>query len=264
MPDKSKYIIYHMYFELPDIDDIEYYLNALYKGSFHYISHDFRSDEQRLLRERNALSSFMTGTLKNPFILRYLFAPRFNTIKEIKSESGINWYQTNLNDEQKEAVEKAMASTGLFLLQGPPGTGKTQVISEIVYQALTRGQKVVISSETHKAIETVLERLPKTSEIRPLRLISDSNSKSDANEYGPANFPEMLARDIVNDLDYAFATKFDSRKKISTLHSDIELLKQSIDEYTNKCSTAAFELQRLKLLNSKKKSDKQCFVSICQ
>ena len=252
MPDKSKYIIYHMYFELPDIDDLEYYLNALYKDSFHYISHDFRSDEQRLLRERNALSSFMTGTLKNPFILRYLFAPRLNTIKSKKTESDIHWYQTNLNDEQKEAVEKAMASTGLFLLQGPPGTGKTQVISEIVYQALKSGQKVVISSETHKAIETVLERLPKTSEIRPLRLISDSNSKSDSNEYGPANFPEMLARDIINDLDYAFATKFDSSKQISILHSDIHLLKKSIDEYTNKCSIAALELQRLKSLNSQK------------
>ena len=252
MTDKSKYVIYHMYFELPDIDDLEYMLNALYKGSFHYISHDFRSDEQRLQRERNALSSFMTGTLKNPFILRYLFAPRLNIIKDKKTESDINWYQTNLNDEQKEAVKKSMASTGLFLLQGPPGTGKTQVISEIVYQALIRGQKVVISSETHKAIETVLERLPKTSEIRPLRLISDSNSKSDTNEFGPANFPEMLARDIVNDLDYVFATKFDSTKQISTLRSDIQKLKKSIDTYINKCSNAVLELQNLESLISQK------------
>ena len=252
MPEKSKYIIYHMYFELPDIDDIEYYLNALDKDSFHYISHDFRADEQRLQREKNALSSFMAGTVKNPFVLRYLFAPRFNTIKTSKSISDINWYQTNLNEEQKEAVEKAMASTGLFLLQGPPGTGKTQVIAEIVYQALTKGQKVVISSETHKAIETVLERLPKTSAIRPLRLISDSNSKSDANEFGPANFPEMLAHDIVNDLDYVFATKFDSVKQVSTFQSDIQLLKKSLDEYTNKCSIATLELQKLESLKSQK------------
>ena len=79
-----------------------------------------------------------------------------------------------------------------FLLQGPPGTGKTQVISELVAQYTRQGKKVLISSETHKAIDNVFERLPKDPNIRPIRLIPNKNAKKET-DYSPDKlFGELL------------------------------------------------------------------------
>jgi Rad3-related DNA helicase len=61
----------------------------------------------------------------------------------------------------KNSLKTALASESIFHLQGPPGTGKTQVIAEINGSTCKAGKKVLISSETHKAIDNVFERLPK-------------------------------------------------------------------------------------------------------
>ena len=56
-------------------------------------------------------------------------------------------------------------------------SGKTQVIAEVVAHLVKDGKKVLISSETHKAIDNVFERMPKIAEIVPIRLIPSKNSK---------------------------------------------------------------------------------------
>ena len=75
-------------------------------------------------------------------------------------------------------------------------TGKTQVIAEIVSQFVQRGKKVVIASETHKAIDNVFERLPYLADIRPLRLLPDKSSKD--TEYRPENLVDNFYGNISN------------------------------------------------------------------
>lgn len=73
---------------------------------------------------------------------------------------------------QVEAVAKALITKDISLIQGPPGTGKTTVIVEIVKQALQLNPQanILIASQTHLAVDNVLERLPISYLIRPLRL----------------------------------------------------------------------------------------------
>ena len=59
----------------------------------------------------------------------------------------IEFRNNDLNNKQKESIKKALASEKMFMIQGPPGTGKTSVISEIAYQEIIKGNKVLISSE---------------------------------------------------------------------------------------------------------------------
>lgn len=61
--------------------------------------------------------------------------------------------------EQRDFVEKALATPDFAILEGPPGSGKTTVILELICQAIKRGNRVLLCGSTHVAIDNVLERL---------------------------------------------------------------------------------------------------------
>ncbi len=64
---------------------------------------------------------------------------------------------TRLDDSQKEAVALALNSR-LSVITGAPGTGKTQVIENILANALIRGKKVLVASKNNKAVDNVKDR----------------------------------------------------------------------------------------------------------
>jgi hypothetical protein len=64
---------------------------------------------------------------------------------------------TDLDDAQREAVARALASPDFCLLQGLPGTGKSRVVAEIVTQAAARGERVLLLAPNPAAVDRVLE-----------------------------------------------------------------------------------------------------------
>ncbi len=83
----------------------------------------------------------------------------------------------SLTGTQRRAVASLLKSP-LTVIQGPPGTGKSQVVSGAVINARLRGQTVLLSSYNHKAIDSVMERLPDQDGISP---VARCNSKDDPN-----------------------------------------------------------------------------------
>ncbi len=72
---------------------------------------------------------------------------------------------------QRRAVEIALGTPDFALIEGPPGSGKTAVVTELVVQAVRRGQRVLLCSTTHVAVDNVVERLEQLDErIDVLRL----------------------------------------------------------------------------------------------
>ncbi|MCB9538172.1 MAG: AAA family ATPase [Myxococcales bacterium] len=72
---------------------------------------------------------------------------------------------------QRRAVEIALGTPDFALIEGPPGSGKTAVVTELVVQAVRRGQRVLLCSTTHVAVDNVVERLGQLSEpVDVLRL----------------------------------------------------------------------------------------------
>lgn len=88
-------------------------------------------------------------------------------------------------DRQREAVQFGLSDNPLFLLKGPPGTGKTTIIVEIIRQAVHRGQRVLLTSQTHQAVENVLEKLHKlveSGEDKAVRMVHYTAQEGKASE----------------------------------------------------------------------------------
>lgn len=61
------------------------------------------------------------------------------------------------DQDQAQAV-RSMLKNDLTVLQGPPGTGKTMTVATAAYNHLLRGQKVLVTSYNHAAIEAFYEK----------------------------------------------------------------------------------------------------------
>jgi predicted nucleic acid-binding Zn-ribbon protein len=64
---------------------------------------------------------------------------------------------TKLDDSQKKAIAEAMGAR-VSVITGAPGTGKTQVIENLLANALIQGKKVLVASKNNKAVDNVKDR----------------------------------------------------------------------------------------------------------
>ncbi|AKU80224.1 AAA domain-containing protein [Spiroplasma turonicum] len=195
-------------FEVPYDTDLEYFnirnnIDYLNSG---YISYLGVGDDVLIERSRQVLKRISEGNTKNPYLINYLFNTKLIELSETNDDLIINDkdFYFALNDEQKEAVSKALACKDVFILQGPPGTGKTQVISEIVYQLAKNNKKILLSSQNHEAIKNVVDRLPIDPNINKVRLINQLNIKSSAaNNFSPErvvyNYYRSIAKKIFDE-----------------------------------------------------------------
>ena len=192
-----------------------------------YLIYDNRAEKAKIERQERALKSINEGYVRNPFLATYLFAPETLRAGNV-SEQEPDWYLESLNERQKLAVRRALASESLFLLQGPPGTGKTQVIAELTAQFAKRGKKVLISSETHKAIDNVFERLPNIPEIRPLRLIPSQNKKE--TNYSPEKLVDNFYKNIADTLERQISRYEHFEETKATFNEEMSLLRTEYEK----------------------------------
>lgn len=220
-----------------------------------YLTYDNRAEKAKIDRQEKALNSFMGGYVKNPFLPTYLFSPETLAQAPIDAMKDPDWCLESLNDRQKLAVKKALASESVFLLQGPPGTGKTQVIAEITAQLAKQGKKVLISSETHKAIDNVFERLPKIPEIRPLRLIPSQNGKE--SNYSPERLVDNFYLNISGNLEKQINRFEHFEEAKQTFDEQMSLLRRDYDKVLRlKKENIQVENQRLGLLENINKNNR--------
>jgi len=63
------------------------------------------------------------------------------------------------NDEQRKIVQVVERSRGV-LVQGPPRTGKSHTIANLIAHFLAKGKRVLVTSETPRALNVLREKLP--------------------------------------------------------------------------------------------------------
>lgn len=73
-------------------------------------------------------------------------------------------------NNQIRAIKKAVGNRNIFLIQGPPGTGKTTIIAEIIGQLVKKGEKVLVTSQTHIGVDNVLEKVSNNKDLTCMRI----------------------------------------------------------------------------------------------
>jgi hypothetical protein len=63
--------------------------------------------------------------------------------------------ERNLDRAQQKALQKALASSVTYIW-GPPGCGKTSVLADVVYSTFKGGKRILICSNTNKAVDQLL------------------------------------------------------------------------------------------------------------
>jgi len=117
---------------------------------------DTRLAEIALKRQSFALDALRFGRSVRPELREILIGQI--AVREPNPEEGIVFFQVDLDDDKKAAVQIALGTTDLLVVEGPPGTGKTKFITEVIAQVLHKnpGARVLLSSQTHNALDHAL------------------------------------------------------------------------------------------------------------
>lgn len=139
-----------------------------------FICLDYRKDKINVERQLDALNVLEKEDYQCSFNLKRIISgvepPSVNVISK-----PIHMFNEKLDFPQRTAIKKALDADSIAIIQGPPGTGKTNVIIEIILQILKANKKnpdvepkkVLLVSQSHPAVDKMLEDLIRESDERP-------------------------------------------------------------------------------------------------
>ncbi|XP_032438234.1 DNA-binding protein SMUBP-2 isoform X1 [Xiphophorus hellerii] len=110
---------------------------------------------KRMKRALNALNGYRTGPAS--CLIPVLFGDAQPSSHSQSNE--FEFFNSKLDDSQREAVSFALSQRELAVVHGPPGTGKTTTVVEIILQAVKQGQKVLCCAPSNVAVDNLVERL---------------------------------------------------------------------------------------------------------
>lgn len=134
---------------------------------------DISAAEVALNRQKAALDAVRFDRSVRADLRELLVNPQKVSPPDLEElEENIQFVQP-LNPSQKEVVLAALATKDFLIVQGPPGTGKTTFITEAILQVIQQNPKarILLSSQTHVALDNALERIKaRNSKLKLVRI----------------------------------------------------------------------------------------------
>lgn len=172
-------------------------------------------------RLKKAIADYISGKSVSQGLEQWLFDIR--KARPITEMIMIKkWQNCNLNDNQKQAVQKIVSAPDVCLIQGPPGTGKTTVIAEAIYQFVIQHKRVLVASQANLAVDNALERLIQNPRIRAIRLGNSRKFDSAVRNITEENVLANFYNTIVEYIDTEYINKWaQSEKLLNDLTDDL-------------------------------------------
>src|SRR6266853_277975 len=128
---------------------------------------DTRLERTSIDRQAAALNAVQFDRARRTDLRQLLVFPstaRLPTSREVEK-----FFNSDLDESQKDIVRAALGVEDFLVVEGPPGTGKTKFITELILQILSENPaaRIVLSSQTHNALDNAIER------VRPLAAAAD-------------------------------------------------------------------------------------------
>jgi hypothetical protein len=169
----------------------------------------------RLGKHSFALNRFLDQDVVGNWtaLAHLLHSPKSLAIPQ--NRSALTFFNPDLNPAQRKAVTGAVDAPQAYFVQGPPGTGKTTVITELVRQLVSRGERVLLVASMHVAVDEVLRRAADADGVFALRYSADdSRVRADLRRFMPDN---VLA-------EFAAKATRPSRSKVERWQAEVEQL----------------------------------------
>ena len=188
-------------------EDIEETLAGEFYGDG-YIATSQIGDFALLKRLKQAVQDLASGRCASQGLDQWLFDIKKARVPG-KIETIDEWQNSDINEMQKQAVEKILSVPDICLIQGPPGTGKTTVIAEAIYQLVIRNKRVMVASQANLAVDNALERLISNPKIRAIRLGSAKKIDSSVSNITEGNVLETFYDSILSYLRDHYVSSWD-------------------------------------------------------
>lgn len=89
-----------------------------------------------------------------------IMQPTINASEEkVKHVTNIKYFNSSLNNSQKEAIMFCLQCNEVGLIHGPPGTGKTTTVVELILQLVSMGNKLLVVTPSNIAVDNIAEKL---------------------------------------------------------------------------------------------------------
>ena len=149
-----------------------------------------------------------------------------------------------MNLEQTQAVNSAL-NNDLTVITGPPGTGKSQVVTNLLVNAVWHGKKVLFASKNNKAVDVVEIRAnnlgPHSFLLRMgsftyssklleylINLMSAKVTQDDENEYNFYKQEYNKLLDKLSNLKLEEENIINIRNHLDSLSQDIEVIRKNV------------------------------------
>ena len=181
-----------------------------------------------------------------------------NTVASTQTSDQVLIEPISLNEEQREAVLKGLASP-LTVVTGPPGNGKTKGVANLIVNAIYQGQTVLLSSKNNKAVDVVNDRVNALSDRQVMlrlgrgkfqntlaeylsNLLSARPSADDQNRYNEAKTIHQNLLQAIEAIKKKQSRVIDDRNKVDQLEASVENYRQEVGAgFFTLCETLSLE-----------------------
>ena len=130
-----------------------------------------------IIKQRDALNSIASETTAFRSLGALIDDP--TAVENFPKYAPTGYFNSDLDQDKKDAISTVLSSDRISLVEGPPGTGKTSFITELIKQFLKiePNGRVLLVSQTNVAVDNAIERLEKTGFSNILRIGREENEK---------------------------------------------------------------------------------------